>query len=281
MAARLLRTVASALEDFLFPPVCLVCERDTGAGDIQRADGMKVEGGEKNMGSEEDGKGEKDKRCVTGEFVCRACFESIYKIERNFCQKCGRPLERSRKEGVCSQCVRHPLSLSRIRAWARFTHPLDKMVYAFKYQRRSRLADFFSRRLALVISSDPFLKSAHALVPVPLFLLKSWWRGYNQSEILARSLASSVGIFMWNALVRRKSTRTQTKLSAAGRRANVRGAFVLSKKFDASLLSDKKLILLDDVITSGSTLDEAARVLLDAGAAEVYGLTIGGAWIDR
>lgn len=246
MTSPLLRTVFSALGDFLFPRVCLVCEKD-----------------------------------IEGEVLCRECFDSVYKIERNFCQLCGRPLERFRKKAVCSECIRHPLSLARIRAWARFTHPLDKVVYAFKYQRRAGLANYFSRHLAMVIASDPFLKSADALVPVPLFALKSWWRGYNQSELLVRSLAKRTGIAAWNALARRRSTRAQTHLSSSQRRANVKDAFTLMDRFDPSLLKDKKLILLDDVITSGSTLDEAAEVLLEAGAAEIYGLTIGGAWIER
>ncbi len=242
MVARFLQ----ALTEFFFPSVCWVCDADT-----------------------------------EGDKLCSDCRNSIQTIERNFCQMCGQPLEKSRRKGVCKECVKHPLALTRIRAWARFTYPLDKLVYAFKYQRRMSLADYFSRQLVSVVNSDPFLKKADAVVPIPLFPLKHWWRGYNQSGLLARSLTRRLNITVLPVLYRPKMTRTQTRLSAEQRRANVRDAFAIRPSFNLPAIQDKNLILLDDVITTGATLDAAAEVLLDAGATEVYGLTIGGAWIGR
>jgi len=241
-----IRALRVAVAEFFFPSVCLVCEGDT--------DGVPV---------------------------CDNCLALIQPIERGFCQLCGRPVSRSRRSYICAECVRKPLALTRVRAWARFTHPLDKLVYAFKYARRSRLARFFSRRLALVVQSDGLLGSADAIVPIPLHASKRWWRGYNQSELLARELSSQTGIGMLDCIKRRRVTRTQTRLTPEQRRANVEGAFSMRRGADPLLLADRKLILLDDVITSGSTLDAAAEVLLDAGAREVYGLTVGGAWIAR
>ena len=235
-----------AIRDFLFPPVCLVCEQDT-----------------------------------DGAPVCEECLSSIQVIERNFCQLCGKPLERKRRSYVCAECVRKPLALSRVRAWARFTHPLDKLVYTFKYSRFSKLAGFFSRRLALLVRGDGLLSAADAIVPIPLHPAKGWWRGYNQSKLLAQAISADTSIPMKDCLKRRRMTRTQTRLSPAERRRNVQGAFALKARVDPSIIEDRKFILVDDVITSGSTLDAAAEVLLDAGASEVYSLTIGGAWIKR
>jgi len=238
--------VWGAIRDFIFPPVCLVCEKDT-----------------------------------DGAPICDDCLALIQPIERGFCQLCGRPLGRKRRSYICPECVRKPLALARVRAWARFTHPLDKLVYAFKYARYSRLARFFARRLALVVQSDGLLGSADAIIPIPLHLSKRWWRGYNQSELLARELSSQTGIGMLDCIKRRRVTRTQTRLTPEQRRANVEGAFSMRKGVGPMLLAGRKVILLDDVITSGSTLDEAAEVLFDAGAETVYGLTVGGAWIAR
>jgi ComF family protein len=238
--------VWGAIRDLIFPPVCLVCEKDT-----------------------------------DGAPVCDDCLALIQPIERGFCQLCGKPLERKRRSYICPECVRKPLALARVRAWARFTHPLDKLVYAFKYARYSRLARFFARRLALVVQSDGLLGSADAIIPIPLHPFKRWRRGYNQSELLAKELSKHTGIRMQDCLERRRVTRTQTRLTPEQRRANVEGAFSMRRGADPLLLADRKLILLDDVITSGSTLDAAARVLLDAGASQVYGLTVGGAWIAR
>ncbi len=235
-----------ALGEFCFPSVCLVCEQDT-----------------------------------DGAPICDRCLSSIQPIERNFCQLCGQPLQRKRRSYLCAECVRKPLSLTRIRAWARFTHPLDKLVYVFKYSRFSRLAGYFSRHLTPIIRSDGLLSTAGAIVPIPLHPVKSWWRGYNQSAILGRAISADTGIPMTNILKRRRMTRTQTRLIPRQRRANVSGAFALRSRIDPSTIKGRRLILLDDVVTSGSTLDAAAEVLLDAGAEAVYGLTIGGAWIER
>jgi ComF family protein len=238
--------VWGAICDILFPSFCLVCEEDT-----------------------------------DGEPLCERCLSSIQVIERGFCQLCGKPLERKRRSHVCAECVRKPLALSRVRAWARFTHPLDKLVYAFKYSRFSRLSGFFSRRLALLVQGDALLSTADAVVPIPLHPAKAWWRGYNQSRLLAEAISRDTGIQMKDCLKRRRMTRTQTRLSPTARRRNVHGAFALKPRTTPPAIEGQRLILLDDVITSGSTLDAAAEVLLDAGAEAVYGLTIGGAWIKR
>lgn len=234
-----------ALADFLFPPVCLTCDKDT-----------------------------------EGPVLCSECLAKIQPIEQRFCQRCGAPLDRNRRSGVCRECVKHPLSLSRIRAWARFTYPLDKLVYAFKYNQQLGLRGFFSTRLSLVLSSDPVLASADLIVPVPLHPFKKWRRGYNQSAVLAKTLSRDSGIPFAESLSRVRITRTQTNLPAADRRDNVQGAFSLNPKNIPQIL-DRRILLLDDVITTGSTLDEASKVLLDAGAKDVMGLTIGGAWVPR
>ena len=125
------------------------------------------------------------------------------------------------------------------------------------------------------------LGSADMIVPVPLHLLKRWWRSYNQSAVLARALSEETGIRFEDILRRNRMTRTQTKLSPEARQRNVEGAFSIRKGVDKETFRGRKAILLDDVITSGSTLDAAAGVLLDEGATEVYGLVIGGAWRGR
>ncbi len=231
--------------DFLFPPVCIVCDKDT-----------------------------------DGSVICSDCLSKIKPIEQRFCQRCGAPLEKSRRSTVCRECVKHPLTLSRVRAWARFTHPLDKLVYAFKYNQQLGLRGFFSSRLSLVLSSDPVLSSADLIVPVPLHPFKKWRRGYNQSAVLAKTLSRDSGLFFADILARSRITRTQTNLPASARRANVQGAFRISPK-NVPLVKEKRILLLDDVITTGSTLDEASKALLGAGAKDVMGLTIGGAWVSR
>lgn len=241
-----LNIIINAIAEFFFPSVCLVCEKDT-----------------RNLP------------------LCDECLAAVQIVERHFCQLCGQPIPRSRHSPLCPECVHNPLSLTRIRAWARFTYPVDTLVYTFKYNRRRSLACFFSRRLASLIQSDALLKSADTIVPIPLHPLKRWWRSYNQSALLAHALAKDTGIKLSCLLKRHRMTRTQTRLNARARRKNVEGAFSLKRGIDLTTISGARLILLDDVITTGFTLDAAAEVLLDAGAAEVYGLTVAGAWRKR
>ncbi len=238
-----IKRIGRSLADFLLPPVCLVCGDDT-----------------------------------DGNFLCAKCFSLIQTVERSFCQLCGQPLRISRHSYICPECVKHPLALHRIRTWAIFTHPLDKLVYAFKYSNFKKLALFFSRQLALIIQNDANLRDAEMLIPIPIHFLKKWWRGYNQTEILGKVLSERCGIPMFDALKRIKLTRTQTKLSVSQRQSNLAHAFKHKKTIS---VRNKKVIVLDDVITSGATMDAAAEVLLEAGAAQVYGLSIGGAWIKR
>ncbi|HLG94359.1 MAG TPA: ComF family protein, partial [candidate division Zixibacteria bacterium] len=103
-----------------------------------------------------------------------------------------------------------------------------------------------------------------ALVPVPLHWTRKWSRGFNQSAILARAVSKTAGLPVWPALRRVKRTRDQTRLSREKRLANVRGAFRVTKEVEG-----KNLLLLDDVTTTGATLEECRRVLAEAGAAQV------------
>lgn len=162
-----------------------------------------------------------------------------------------------------------------------YRYPVDELIQAFKYNRRQGLSAFFSVRLEAVVQSDKFLRSADMIVPIPLHPLKRWWRSYNQSALLAESLAKESGLGVAYLLRRNRMTRTQTRLSPKARLKNVQGAFSLRNKVESSIIAGKKLILIDDVITTGSTLDAAAKVLLDAGASQIYGLVVGGAWRER
>jgi predicted amidophosphoribosyltransferase len=129
--------------------------------------------------------------------------------------------------------------------------------------------------LARLVESDPDLSRADLLCPVPLHPVRLRERGYNQSELLAREVAAAVGVPMVDCLVRRRNTRTQTGLDDdRARQRNMRGAFAVPPGFR---LEEKVVVLLDDVTTSGATLDAAARQLLKAGASSVLGLVVAAA----
>lgn len=120
--------------------------------------------------------------------------------------------------------------------------------------------------MATLIQADYVLKNADVLMPVPLFWWKKIRRGYNQAELLAQTISQETGIPIQNVLTRVKNTKTQTRLSENERCDNVKNAFTVQ----TNDIKDKKVLLIDDVLTTGATIQECARVLKDAGACEVY-----------
>jgi ComF family protein len=158
------------------------------------------------------------------------------------------------------------LDLDYGRAWTAFIPPVDTIVHHFKYGKKTRLAQMLGQAMAAIIKSDFYLRQADTLVPIPLFWWKQLRRGYNQAALLAQVISQETGLHVVPALGRIKNTRTQTKLSEAVRRDNVYNAFRVNR----ADVKDQIIILIDDVLTTGATMNECARILKDAGAKQVY-----------
>jgi ComF family protein len=191
-------------------------------------------------------------------------------IPAPLCPVCGRPTRKVRsKQSVptCRYCRREE-NLDHGRAWTLFVPPLDKIIHHFKYRRQQKIGRILGRGMATVLKYDFFLKQSDLITPVPLFWWKRLRRGYNQSQVLARVIQQECGIPVCDLLVRRKNTKTQTRLTETRRKENVRDAFRI--KNDA--VADKKILLVDDVMTTGATIRECARILKAAGAERVYSL---------
>jgi ComF family protein len=159
------------------------------------------------------------------------------------------------------------------RSAGRYDGPLRELIHAFKYEGRRLLAE----PLGVILRSagHDVLANADAVVPVPLHVIRSIRRGFNQSDDLARQLKLPV----WRALRRRKHGPSQMKLPAAARRRNLQAHFGLSARTLAGerlgrSLKGASLVLIDDVMTTGATLEGCARVLREAGAADVRALTV-------
>lgn len=232
-----LRPFLRSLVHFVFPPRCVGCDSEIEEG-----------------------------------LVCSGCYAQLMSGRLAVCPGCGRPLHGHGER--CGRCG-VPFAPVRVRALGRYDPPYSKLVQALKYEGRRRLAPLMGGALARLVESDPDLARADCLCPVPLHPVRLRERGYNQSELLAREVAAAVGVPMLDCLVRRRNTRTQTELADdRARQRNMRGAFAARPGFD---LNGRVLVLLDDVTTSGATLDAAARQLLKAGASSVLGLVVAAA----
>jgi ComF family protein len=199
--------------------------------------------------------------------VCASCWRSILPLTPPLCDACGDPLRtwRTCPSPRCARCRRIARPLARARAIGAYDGALRAIVHAFKYDGRrslaAPLAALMRERGADVLAGADFT------VPVPLHLTRRLARGFNQATDLARALG-----FPWRRALRRvRATRAQTGLPAGRRHRNVRGAFAPTRA--AAELRSAVVVLVDDVSTTGATLDACARVLSEAGIAEVRALT--------
>jgi ComF family protein len=199
--------------------------------------------------------------------VCAACWSSIPPLADPLCETCGDALPSWRvPDGAdrrCSRCRRTGRVISRGRSIGAYEGALRDVLHALKYDHRRSvgrpLGALMARAGAVV------LEGADLAVPVPLHFSRQYMRGFNQ----AAELAAHVGLPVVHALRRTRATVTQTDLPEGLRHQNVKGAFALRK----SIPSGAIVVVVDDVSTTGATVDACARVLLDAGAGEVRALT--------
>ena len=237
---RLLRLAGNRLLDTLYPRACFACEAVLDAGSP--------------------GQG-------AAAWLCPACLDGLERIEPPFCRICGEPFAGAEATPFrCWNCEDRGLAFDFARAACRSAGPVRSLIHAFKYRRdlaqRAPLAELLREAL-----DDPRLggldPAAWCLVPVPLHPLRQLWRGYNQSLELCRQLGQATGLATVGALRRVRLTRSQAGLDRARRLENLRGIFAPARRlpWQGSPVEGKRVLLVDDVLTTGATAHECARVL--------------------
>lgn len=209
-------------------------------------------------------------RCVgcgaRGAEVCPACLTAVRPLGPT-CPRCSVPSPGAR---ICRQCAARPSPVRAVLAAYPFAGPLRAAILAFKYRGRTRLLPFLSAALAAPLATRPL--EVDLVVPVPLSPARLRTRGFNQAELLAQPLATAHG---WTlapaALLRARDTPQQTRLPARERRANVAGAFAVA---EPAAVQGRRVLLVDDVCTTGATLEACATPLLAAGAAGVWAIVV-------
>ncbi len=209
-------------------------------------------------------------RCVgcglRGVDLCQECLATVRALEPTCCPRCGRP---SRLGALCPGCRRYQGPLAGIRAACVYDGVARKAIHSFKYRQRRTLA----QPLAGLVEQELRLRplQVELLIPVPLHPTRLRERGYNQSALLARTLGERLGIPVAELLERRRETAAQAELRAVARQANVRGAFGC---VTGSELSGQRVGIVDDVCTTGATLEDCARALREAGCGSAWGIVV-------
>ena len=226
--------------DFFFPPQCVSCHERLLEGD---------------------------------EYFCSGCHGAFEPVPLPHCPLCGAPTgNKVLMKNRCPACPEGEVFYTRARAPLLYQGPVVDGIVALKFHRRLELTELFARVLLYYLKRDQADLSFDGIVPVPLHYRRFHQRGYNQSEEIGRVLSRHLGITLWAEVLRRtRYTRPQTRLAHRERRGNVQDAFEVVY---AEPVRDRRVLLLDDVYTTGSTMNACARVLKEAGAREVTALTV-------
>ena len=205
---------------------------------------------------------------VDGAGLCPHCWTKLSFIARPYCERLGIPFVYDPGPGILSmEAIATPPAYDRARAAVRYDDVARAMVHALKYSDRLDLAPVMGRWTAQ--AGAEVLSGADAIVPVPLHWRRLWMRRFNQSAVLATHVSRASGVPVRAALLRRRRpTAHQVGLTRAERTANVQGAFAVPDAGKA-MLAGLKVVLIDDVLTSGATVEACARALLRAHAKSV------------
>lgn len=232
--------------EFLFPAICLICKVRLGLG---------------NRGP-----------------VCAACWEEVSPI-RQPCRRCGHPLDYETgtlddderdASAYCNLCQKSSPLFAQARSIFYYEGTIRQLIHCFKYQGMLRVGKFLASSVSEYVQTNPL--TADCVVPVPIGIKKLRHREFNQSLVLAREAGKKLKVPVYPfALKREREVAAQMRLSRQERMRNIRGAFGVR---EASHIHNKKVLLVDDVLTTGATASECTRILLKHGASQVRVLTL-------
>lgn len=211
-----------------------------------------------------------DKILNPGEEICALCENKTVLICEPTCKKCGKPLENETQE-YCADCVKKEHNFRQGKAVFLYKAGIKQSMYRFKYSNRREYARFYAKRAAGIYGGWIVRKQIDVIVPVPMYEKKRRRRGYNQAEVFARALGREVGVPIDVKLVKRiRQTIPQKELNDKQRQNNLKNAFQLTE----NIVKYKEILLVDDIYTTGSTIDAVAETLLAGGARNIYYICI-------
>lgn len=230
----LLRKIYNAFLNFLFPASCYACGTSLEESDV---------------------------------YLCVNCEIFIKPVAGKLCKRCGSPLP---LEGDCLDCKGREFLFERARILIHFNDTMQHLIHHVKYQHKRKLARDLGRRLGKQLCKDNDYFRPDVLVPVPLHPKRQRKRGFNQSEQIAQGLSVEIGVPVHTKLVKRvRNTKTQTGFNASERQRNVKNIFSCTSKVVPANVG-----VVDDVLTTGATVNECAQALLTAGAQRVQVFTL-------
>ncbi|MDD2523727.1 MAG: ComF family protein [Endomicrobiia bacterium] len=205
--------------------------------------------------------------------ICAYCFDSFLKIEGLVCKKCSMPLQDGGAH--CYDCKDNKnIYFEVLKAPYVYKDNIKKIIKKFKYSNRYFLADELSQPMIDLIHKEDWCDSIDIILPVPLHFVKKFKRGYNQSYLLAKHIATSLHKPVYkDILLRKKNTKAQFGLGREEREKNLEDTFVVDKKYK-DIIKGKKILLIDDIATTCTTVNQCAKVLKQSKVKKVFVVTI-------
>jgi len=238
---RALDIIVQHLLDLVFgrPRLCCICQRPLGLGETR---------------------------------ICASCLKRIPLVQAPICSKCGKPLRgRDAGDGVCFDCRKERRFFTKARSLGLYTGGLRSYIHDLKYRRQRRVALALGHLMGRLAAKESGFWNCDGIVPVPLYPSRLRQRGFNQAGLLAQPVAYHLGVPVWtDACIRLRATVRQSSLTPRQRVENIKGVFSVRLP---GLITAKRVLIVDDILTTGATVNELSRCLLRAGAVCVFVLT--------
>lgn len=203
--------------------------------------------------------------------ICEGCKDKMTIVREPYCMRCGKEIEKSSEE-LCDDCKRRGHLFLQNRAVFRYTKDARQSVERFKFHNKREYVSYYAEQAHAVLGDYIRRVDPSLVLAVPMYEKKKRLRGYNQAEVFAKSLARQFGLsYRQGLLVRTKATVPLKELSGPERRKELQGAFGAAR---SRCLTGARVLLVDDIFTTGATLDACADVLKRAGVSEVYTVTL-------
>ena len=203
------------------------------------------------------------------EICCDKCVGTVSVIEDSYCAKCGKPIV-DEAQLYCDDCKKYKHYFKTNRAI--FHYPeISRSLFKFKYQNKKEFAEFYAEKIYKYQKDNILRNKIDVIIPVPIHRKRYLIRGYNQAQLIAKELGNRMGIPVNSKVVKRVvHTKTQKVLNRAKREKNLEKAF----KIFGNDVKLKTVLIVDDIYTTGSTIDEMAKLLLENGAKEIHSITV-------
>ncbi|MBA4384156.1 MAG: hypothetical protein C0410_05420 [Anaerolinea sp.] len=202
-----------------------------------------------------------------GFILCEACYAEIEPLHGKLCQKCGYPI--FNKDRLCEDCRLAPLPYTQMLSWASYSGPVQKAIHSLKYKQNLAVGSMLAKPLVDLVKKSGW--QIDLVVPIPLSRSRLRSRGYNQAALISHQLAAQLNIqHSSNAVKRIRNTSTQIEMDVNKRFTNLLDAFYANP----ATLKKRNILVIDDVITTGATMQNCAKALLDAGAENIYCLSV-------